>query len=131
MGAGIAQVLLEGGCEVVGRDIDDHALERARGRIEGGLERRVAKGQRSDERRGALARLTLVSELGGLAGCQLVIEAIVEDIAAKRELFAVLDGICSERPCSRPTRPRYGHGHRRGECAPALPRACTSSIPPR
>ncbi len=97
MGAGIAQVLLEGGCEVVGRDIDDAALERARARIEGGLARRVEKGQRSeDERRGALERLTLVSELGGLAGCQLVIEAIVEDIGAKRQLFAALDAICDE-----------------------------------
>jgi 3-hydroxybutyryl-CoA dehydrogenase len=91
-------VLLEGGCEVVGRDIDDAALERARARITGGLARRVEKGQRSeDERRSALERLTLVSELGGLAGCQLVIEAIVEDIGTKRELFAALDGICDER----------------------------------
>ena len=95
MGAGIVQVLLEGGCEVVGRDVDDAALARARARIEGGLDRRVAKGQRSeDERRGALERLTLVNDLGGLQGCQLVIEAIVEDIGAKRELFAALDGIC-------------------------------------
>ena len=44
MGAGIAQVLLEGGCEVVGRDVDDAALGRARTRIEGGLARRVEKG---------------------------------------------------------------------------------------
>ncbi|MDX6561446.1 MAG: 3-hydroxybutyryl-CoA dehydrogenase [Gaiellales bacterium] len=98
MGAGIAQVLLEGGCEVVGRDIDDAALERARARIEGGLARRVEKGRRSeDERRAALERLTLVCELGGLSECQLVIEAIVEEIGAKRELFAALDGVCGER----------------------------------
>ena len=98
MGAGIAQVLLEGGCEVVGRDIDDAALARARERIESGLDRRVAKGQRSeDERRGALERLTLATDLSALARCQLVIEAIVEDIGAKRELFATLDGICDER----------------------------------
>jgi 3-hydroxybutyryl-CoA dehydrogenase len=96
MGAGIAQVLLEGGCEVIGRDVDDAALERARGRIEAGLARRVEKGQRSDEeRRAALARLTLARDLSTLADCQLVIEAIAEDLAAKRELFAALDGICS------------------------------------
>ena len=41
MGAGIVQVLLEGGREVVGRDVDDAALERARTRIENGLNRRV------------------------------------------------------------------------------------------
>ena len=51
MGAGIAQVLLEGGCEVVGRDVDELALERARARIEAGLARRVEKGLRSDEER--------------------------------------------------------------------------------
>ena len=61
MGAGIAQVLLEGGCEVVGRDVDEAALERARSSIESGLARRVEKGQRSaGERDAALARLTLV-----------------------------------------------------------------------
>ena len=98
MGAGIVQVLLEGGREVVGRDVDDAALERARLRIEGGLNRRVEKGQLSDEaRHAALARLTLVRDVSGLARCELVIEAIVEDIAAKRELFAALDAVCSPR----------------------------------
>ena len=98
MGAGIAQVLLEGGCEVVGRDVDDAALERARARIEGGLARRVEKGLRSaGERDAALARLALVSELDDLADCDLVIEAIAEDLAAKRALFSALDGICGER----------------------------------
>ena len=53
MGAGIAQVLLEGGCEVVGRDVDDAALERARARIEAGLARRVEKGLRSERASGA------------------------------------------------------------------------------
>jgi 3-hydroxybutyryl-CoA dehydrogenase len=96
MGAGIAQVLLEGSCEVVGRDVDDAALQRARSRIEGGLARRVEKGLLSDHERGsALEQLTLVRDLAGLADCQLVIEAIVEDIAAKRELFAALDGVCA------------------------------------
>jgi 3-hydroxybutyryl-CoA dehydrogenase len=98
MGAGIVQVLLEGGREVVGRDVDDAALERARSRIESGLNRRVEKGQLSDdERKAALGRLTLVPELDGLAGCELVLEAIVEDITAKQELFAALDGICDRR----------------------------------
>ena len=95
MGAGIAQVLLEGGREVVGRDVDDAALERARTRIEAGLARRVDKGLLSDEERvAALARLTLVRDLTGLAECELVIEAIVEEIGAKRELFAALDEVC-------------------------------------
>jgi 3-hydroxybutyryl-CoA dehydrogenase len=95
MGAGIAQVLLEGGCEVVGRDVDDVALERARAGIEAGLSRRVEKGLlRGDEREAALARLTLSRDLAALAECELVIEAIVEEITAKRELFAALDRVC-------------------------------------
>jgi 3-hydroxybutyryl-CoA dehydrogenase len=96
MGAGIAQVLLEGGCEVIGRDVDDAALERARGRIEGGLGRRVEKGLLTAEQRdAALARLALVRDLAGLARCELVVEAIVEELAAKRELFAALDAVCA------------------------------------
>jgi 3-hydroxybutyryl-CoA dehydrogenase len=98
MGAGIAQVLLEGGCEVVGRDVDDAALERARSRIDAGLERRVQKGLLGDaRRRAALARLTLTRDLSALAASELVIEAIAEDLAAKRDLFAALDGICGAR----------------------------------
>jgi 3-hydroxybutyryl-CoA dehydrogenase len=95
MGAGIAQVLLEGGCEVIGRDVDEPALQRARARIEAGLARRVEKGLHSDEqRRAALERLTLTSELVAIRGSELVIEAIVEEIGAKRELFAALDDVC-------------------------------------
>jgi 3-hydroxybutyryl-CoA dehydrogenase len=98
MGAGIAQVLLEGGCEVIGRDVDELALERARARLEAGLARRVEKGLRSDEeRRAALARLTLTRDLPALGGSQLVIEAIAEEIGAKRELFAALDDICDDQ----------------------------------
>jgi 3-hydroxybutyryl-CoA dehydrogenase len=98
MGAGIAQVLLEGGGEVVGRDVDELALERARARIEAGLARRVEKGLRSDEeRRAALARLALTRDLPALGGSQLVIEAIAEEIGAKRELFAALDDICDDQ----------------------------------
>jgi 3-hydroxybutyryl-CoA dehydrogenase len=96
MGAGIAQVLLEGGFEVVGRDVDDQALERARARIEAGLARRVEKGLLGESARvAALARLTLARGLSALAGSQLVIEAIVEELDAKRELFAALDGVCA------------------------------------
>jgi 3-hydroxybutyryl-CoA dehydrogenase len=96
MGAGIAQVLLEGGCEVVGHELDDAALERARGRIEAGLAKRVEKGRLSaGERDAAVGRLTLVRDLAALAGCELVVEAIVEELAPKRELFAALDGICA------------------------------------
>jgi 3-hydroxybutyryl-CoA dehydrogenase len=96
MGAGIAQVLLEGGREVIGYELDPSALARARERIEAGLAKRVDKGILSGgERDAALVRLTLARELPELAGCELVVEAIVEELAPKRALFAALDAVCA------------------------------------
>jgi 3-hydroxybutyryl-CoA dehydrogenase len=69
--------------------------ERAQSRIAHFLTRKVEKGQiDAAARDGALARLTLTTELSGLADCDLVIEAIVEDLAPKQELFGELERIC-------------------------------------
>jgi 3-hydroxybutyryl-CoA dehydrogenase len=95
MGAGIAQLCLEAGLETVGREVTAELGDKARGRIEHFLTRKVEKGQLEHEARdAAVARLTTTTELGDLAGCDLVIEAIVEEIGPKRELFAELDRIC-------------------------------------
>jgi len=95
MGAGIAQLCLEAGLETVGREVTTELGDKARGRIEHFLTRKVEKGQLEHEARdAAVARLTTTTELGDLAGCDLVIEAIVEEIGPKRELFAELDRIC-------------------------------------
>ena len=102
MGAGIAQVLLEGGCEVVGRDVDDAALARGRARIEGGLARARREGAARARTSGGRARRSARERARRAApACELVIEAIVEDLGAKRELFAALGGICASEPCSR------------------------------
>ena len=94
MGAGIAQVCLQAGVEVVGRDVAPELGERARGRIDHYLSRGVEKGRLTqDAKDQALANLTLTTELADLADCQLVIEAAFEDLEVKRELFAALDGI--------------------------------------
>ena len=94
MGAGIAQVCLQAGLEVVGREVALEAGEQARGRIDHYLSRGVEKGRLGQEEKdSALASLTLTTELADLAGCQLVIEAAFEDLAVKRELFAELDGL--------------------------------------
>ena len=94
MGAGIAQVAAQGGFETVGREVSDELCERARGTIEHYLGRAVDKGRMSaDERDAAVGRLTFTTELTELAGCDLVIEAIVEELEPKRELFAELDRI--------------------------------------
>src|SRR6187551_2533041 len=95
MGAGIAQVAIEAGFEVVGREVTTELGEAAAGRIGHFLTRKVEKGQRTqDERDAAVARLTTTSELSKLSECDLVIEAIVEELDAKRALFAELDRIC-------------------------------------
>ena len=95
MGAGIAQVAIEAGFEVVGREVTTELGEAAAGRIGHFLTRKVEKGQRTqDERDAAVARLTTTSELSKLSECDLVIEAIVEELDAKRALFAELERIC-------------------------------------
>jgi 3-hydroxybutyryl-CoA dehydrogenase len=98
MGAGIAQVCVQAGVDTVGREVTHELAERGRGTIERYLARSVEKGRMTQgEMDAALGRLSLTTELGGLAGCDLVIEAIVEEIGPKKELFAALDGIVSPR----------------------------------
>ena len=94
MGAGIAQVSVTGGHDTVGREVSMELAERGRATIERYLARAVEKGKLSGEKRDvALGRLTLTTEVSELAECDLVIEAIVEELGAKRELFAELDRI--------------------------------------
>ena len=95
MGAGIAQVCIEAGLETVGREVSQDLGDAARGRIEHFLTRKVEKGRLGQGARDeALARLRTTTELADLAGCDVVIEAIVETLDPKRELFAELDRIC-------------------------------------
>jgi 3-hydroxybutyryl-CoA dehydrogenase len=94
MGAGIAQVSVTAGHDTVGREVTMELAERARATIERYLGRAVEKERMTtEERDAALARLTLTTDLADLAECDLVIEAIVEDLDPKRELFAELDRI--------------------------------------
>jgi 3-hydroxybutyryl-CoA dehydrogenase len=92
MGAGIAQVCLQAGLEVVGREVSPELGEKARERIDHYLSRGVEKGRLTQEEKdAALDRLTLVTELADLGSCQLVIEAAFEDLEIKRELFGELE----------------------------------------
>ena len=94
MGAGIAQLAVEAGYETVGREVSDELGQAARDRIGHFLQRKVDKGTLSaEERAAALDRLSLTTGLEALAGCDLVIEAIVEDLPSKLALFAGLEGI--------------------------------------
>ena len=95
MGAGIAQLCVEAGVETVGREVTAELGERARDRIGHFLTRKVEKGQLAqDARDAALANLSLTTDLAGLAGCDLVIEAIVEELEPKQQLFAELERVC-------------------------------------
>ena len=94
MGAGIAQISVQSGFETVGREVSDELGERGRTTIERYLTRGVEKGRLSEgDRDAALGRLTLTTELGELADCDLVIEAALEELELKRELFAELDRV--------------------------------------
>jgi 3-hydroxybutyryl-CoA dehydrogenase len=94
MGAGIAQVSVQAGCETVGREVSTELAERGRETIEHYLGRAVEKGRMTaEERDAALGRLTLTTELADLADCDLVVEAVLEELPLKREVFAELDRI--------------------------------------
>jgi 3-hydroxybutyryl-CoA dehydrogenase len=94
MGAGIAQVSVQSGFETVGREVSGELGERGRATIERYLTRGVDKGRLSaDEREAALGLLTLTTELSDLAECDLVIEAVLEELELKREVFAELDRV--------------------------------------
>jgi 3-hydroxybutyryl-CoA dehydrogenase len=94
MGAGIAQLCIEAGVDTIGREITVELGERARDRIAHFLTRKVEKGQiPAEERNAAVGRLELTTELSDFRGCDFVIEAIVEELEPKRELFAELEQI--------------------------------------
>ena len=94
MGAGIAQVSVQAGHETIGREVSDELGERGRATIERYLRRAVEKGRMpAEERDQALRRLSLTTDLAQLADCDLVIEAVLEELDLKREVFAELDRI--------------------------------------
>jgi len=97
MGTGIAEVAILSGFEVVLRSRREGSALATRAAIEKSVDRRVERGKlTADERDAALGRLVTTSALHDLAGCDLVIEAVVEDLATKRELFGELDHVCGD-----------------------------------
>lgn len=97
MGAGIAQISIQAGYQVVVSEINDELLNKGIDSIEANLDRNVKKGRMSEEERKAmLGRLEGTTDVSDFADCDLVIEAIIEKMELKRELFATLDQICPE-----------------------------------
>ena len=98
MGSGIAEVAAKGGFDVRVREVDDGFLEAGQKRIRKSLDRAVDKEKLSaEERDAAWSRLSFTTAVSDLADCDLVIEAIVEELDAKNALFGELDELCGER----------------------------------
>ncbi|HVM75930.1 MAG TPA: 3-hydroxybutyryl-CoA dehydrogenase [Candidatus Saccharimonadales bacterium] len=95
MGSGIAQVCAQAGFPTVVREVSSELVERGLKGIEKNLSRLVEKGNLAEAvKNEILERLQGVTAIDELKGCDLIIEAIIEQLPAKRELFAALDTIC-------------------------------------
>jgi 3-hydroxybutyryl-CoA dehydrogenase len=94
MGSGIAEVCARAGYEMVVREVNEALLQQGMGRVERSLSKAVARGKSSQEQADqALARIQGTVNLADFFECDLVIEAAIENMAIKKEVFAELDGI--------------------------------------
>jgi len=98
MGAGIAQVCAASGYKTIVREVEDPFLKKGMGRIEKFLSDGVDKGKvTADAKQTTLGNLSGTTKLEDLNACDLIIEAIVENVDEKAKAFAVLDSIVAER----------------------------------
>jgi 3-hydroxybutyryl-CoA dehydrogenase len=97
MGSGIAEVAAKAGMDVLVREVDEGAVEGGRKRIQKSLDRAVQKEKMTAEDRDrVMERIRFTTEVEELADRDLVIEAVVEDLSAKNDLFGKLDDLCPE-----------------------------------
>ncbi|HWZ84806.1 MAG TPA: 3-hydroxybutyryl-CoA dehydrogenase [Thermoanaerobaculia bacterium] len=95
MGSGIAEVCAKAGYETVIREVTDDLVKKGMGRVEASLGKAVEKGKLpAADRDAAWKRITATTRLEDLAECDLLIEAIVENLDVKKETYAALDRIC-------------------------------------
>ncbi|GAA4345706.1 3-hydroxyacyl-CoA dehydrogenase family protein [Angustibacter luteus] len=94
MGAGIVEVFARNGLDVVAVEADPAGLERGKGHLEHSTGRAVARGKLSEaEQAELIGRVRFASSLEDLADCDLVVEAVPEQLNLKREIFGKLDSI--------------------------------------
>ncbi len=94
MGVGIVEVFARNGIDVVAMEVDDAALERGKGVLAKSTGRALDRGKITQEDHDALhARVTYTTDMGDFADCQLVVEAVPEQLHLKKELFGRLDTI--------------------------------------
>jgi len=95
MGSGIAQVSAQAGFDTVVRDLSEPIMEKSRRGIEKVLAKGIERGKvTADQRDAALSKLSFTTELAELSQCDIVIEAVVEDLEMKNAMWKDLDAIC-------------------------------------
>lgn len=94
MGAGIAEVFARNGIAVIGAELNDEGVERGRQHLVNSTARALGRGKISEEEQTEiLGRISFTTDLAGLKDAEFVVEAVVENLAVKREIFSRLDGI--------------------------------------
>lgn len=97
MGNGIAQLFATAGCAVTMRDLKPEYLDRGMATIANSLERLASKGKlTTEERDAALGRIRPTTELSELGGCEVIVEAVLENYDIKAGVIRELDAICGE-----------------------------------
>ena len=97
MGSGIAQVAAQSGFTTILREVSETVCQRARGGIEKTLNKGIEKGKVTAEQRDeAMGRLTFTTEVAALRSCDIVIEAVIEDLEIKNEMWKELDALCPQ-----------------------------------
>ncbi len=129
MGNGIAHAAAASGLEVSLVDVNDGILQRALATITANLQRGVDKGRMTaDERDEVVGRIRTTTDMESIAGADIVIEAIIENLEAKTQLFAKLDAIT--RPDMHPGVEHLvdldHQNRRRRRSAPTKSSGCTS-----
>jgi 3-hydroxybutyryl-CoA dehydrogenase len=95
MGSGIAQVSAMAGFDTTVREVSDPIIDKSRSGIEKVLSKGIEKGKVTAEQRdGAMSRLSFTTDLAQLASCDIVIEAVVEDLEMKNAMWKDLNEIC-------------------------------------
>jgi len=95
MGLDIAQVFARTGYEVVVRDIKDEIIKASEARLNKGLDKMVEKGKMTAEAKDAItSKMSFTTELADAADADLVVEAAIENLEIKKQIFAELDSLC-------------------------------------
>ncbi|MGI1690286.1 3-hydroxybutyryl-CoA dehydrogenase [Thermoanaerobacter uzonensis] len=97
MGSGIAQVFAESGFDVIIRDVDIKFVERGLGIIENNLKRSVEKGKITEEEKNKiLGKIKGTVDINEAKDADFVIEAAIENMEIKKQIFKELDNVCKE-----------------------------------